>query len=315
MAEEAPLATDLEICDPHHHLWEYPDSVYLLDDLRADIAGLPVTSTVYVECGSAYRTDGPESFRPVGETEWVAAMAPDDGPMAGIVGFADLSLGTAVSDVLAAHVEAGRGRFRGVRHASAWHPSPDIDRAHSRPPPELFGLPAFRDGFAALGEAGLSFDAWLYFTQLPELVDLARANPDVVIVLDHLGGPLAIGPYAGQRDEMLANWRASMREVATCENVVLKLGGIGMSLFGMKWHRRSEPPGSQEVAKAWGPEMRWCIDTFGVERCMFESNFPVDRNSFGYATCWNAFLRMTEDLSSVERRSLFHDTATRTYRL
>ncbi len=315
MAVEAPLPIDLPICDPHHHLWEYPDSVYLVDDLRADAAGFPVTSTVFIECGSAYRTDGPPARRPVGETEWVAAMAPDDGVTAGIVGFADLTLGAAVTDVLAAHVEAGGGRFRGVRHASAWDPSPDIDESHSKPPPALFGLPAFRDGFRALGRVGLSFDAWLYFTQLPELVDLAQACPEVVIVLDHLGGPIGIGPYADRRDEVLTTWRASMRDVAACENVVLKLGGIGMPIYGAKWHRRAEPPHSEEVAAVWGPEMRWCIELFGVDRCMFESNFPVDRRSFSYATCWNAFLRISEDLSDSERRSLFHDTATRTYRL
>ena len=202
---EQPLAVDVPICDPHHHLWEYPDSVYLVDELRADAAGHPVQSTVFVECGSAYRPDGPRSLRPIGETEWVAAMAPDDGFVSGIVGFADLTLGAAVTDVLAAHVEAGRGRFRGIRHASAWDPSPLIDTSHSNPPPGLFGVPAFREGFAALGNAGLSFDAWLYFPQLSELVDLARAYPDVVDRARPPRRPAGIGPYADRRDEVLTD--------------------------------------------------------------------------------------------------------------
>ena len=134
-------------------------------------------------------------------------------------------------------------------------------------------------------------------------------------MLDHLGGPIGIGPYADRRDEVLTRWRASMQEVAACENVTLKLGGIGMPIYGMKWHKRDQPPDSAEVAAVWGPEVRWCIEQFGVDRCMFESNFPVDRQSFDYTVCWNAFIRMTEDLSQSERQSLFHDTATRIYRL
>jgi predicted TIM-barrel fold metal-dependent hydrolase len=313
LTQEPALDPAIQICDPHHHLWEYPESVYLVDDLRADAAGFNLTSTVFVECGSAYRTDGPAELRAVGETEWVRSIG--DNLVAGIVGFADLTAGAAVTDVLAAHIESGRGQFRGVRHVSAWDADARVRASHTNPPPDLLLMPSFGEGVAALGRAGLHFEAWLYFTQLLELVELATAQPDVAIVLDHLGGPLAIGPYAPMRDEMLETWRNSMRHVAACDNVVLKVGGIGMPIFGMDWHHREASPGSEEVARVWGPEIRWCIEQFGVDRCMFESNFPVDRRSFSYSVCWNAFLRIAEQFSDAERNALFHDNARRIYRL
>ena len=286
----------------------------MLPELRADTgSGHHVVRTVFVECMSGYRTDGPEPFRPVGETEFVVA-ADHDGLIGGIVGFVDLRVAE-VADVLAAHVEAGQGRFRGIRHASAWDAGPGIRPGHTNPPPQLFGDPAFRSGLAALGRAGLSFDAWLYHPQLPELVDLARAHPDVPIVLDHLGGPLGIGPYAGHRDEVLTGWRSAMAEVAACPNVVLKLGGIGMPIFGMQWHQQPDGATAEDLVETWGPEIRWCIEQFGVDRCMFESNFPVDKASCSYRTLWNAFKQMAADASPAEKAALFHGTATRAYRL
>ena len=301
------------IVDPHHHLWEHPTRPYMTPELRADTGSVPdVAKTVFVECASGYRTDGPEAFRPVGETEFVVAAEPD-GFIAGIVGFADLRAAEIV-DVLAAHVEAGRGRFRGIRHASAWDASPDIRESHTKPPPGLLGHDDFRRGFAALGTAGLSFDAWLYHPQLPELVELCRAHPDVPVVLDHLGGPLGIGPYADRRDEVLAEWRRSMQDVAACENVVLKLGGIGMAIYGMRWHQEGGATPEQLVA-TWGEPIRWCIETFGADRCMFESNFPVDKVSCTYADLWTAFDLIAVDASEAERADLFAGTATRAYRL
>jgi predicted TIM-barrel fold metal-dependent hydrolase len=301
------------IVDPHHHLWEHPEKPYMMAQLRADTGSVDgVAKTVFVECASGYREDGPEAFRPVGETEFVVAADPD-GFIAGIVGFADLRLPD-VADVLAAHVDAGRGRFRGIRHASAWDASPDVRESHTKPPPGLLGQDDFRRGFATLGAAGLSFDAWLYHPQLPELVDLCRAHPDVPVVLDHLGGPLGIGPYAGRRDEVLAEWRRSMREVAACENVVLKVGGIGMAVYGMGWHR-SGGASPEQLAAAWGEPIRFCIETFGPARCMFESNFPVDGVSCTYADLWAAFELIAADATAGERADLFAGTATRAYRL
>ena len=238
----------------------------------------------------------------------------DGAVIAGIVGHADLR-SSDVDDVLAGHVEAGGGRFRGIRHASAWDPSPDVETSHSGPPPGLLGDRSFRSGIAALSRAGLSFDAWLYHPQLLELADLAAAHPDVSIVLDHLGGPLGVGPYSDRRPAVLDHWRRGMAELALRENVSVKLGGIGMPIFGLGWHERAEPPSSQEVADAWGPEIRWCIEQFGVDRCMFESNFPVDKWSFPYTVLWNAFQRIVADASPDEKAALFHDTAVRVYRL
>lgn len=318
---EDPIDPEQRICDPHHHLWDHPTDRYLLEELRRDTgAGHRIERTVFVECTSCYRDEGPEALRPVGETEFVAAQAEASAAtpgaeIAGIVGFADLTLGDAVAEVLDAHVEAGRGRFRGIRHATAWDASPQVRVAHTRPPEGLLGDRSFRAGVGALGRAGLSFDAWLYHPQLPELTDLARAHPDVSIILDHLGGPLGVGPYSGRRTEVREVWRGDLAEVATCDNVTLKLGGIGMPVFGLGWHHRPEPPSSQELAEAWGDELRWCIDVFGPDRCMFESNFPVDRRSCSYTTLWNTFQRVADGYSRHERDLLFHDTAVRTYRL
>ena len=304
----------MRICDPHHHLWEHPEKPYMTAELRADTDTVEeIVKTVFVECGSGYRTDGPEAFRPVGETEFVVAADPD-GFIAGIVGFADLTA-PEIDDVLAAHVEAGDGRFRGIRHVNAFDASPDVRVSHTNPPEGLLGMEDFRRGFAALGRAGLSFDAWMYHPQLPELVALARAHPDVPIVLDHLGGPLGIGPYAGQRDEVLAWWRGPMAEIATCENVVLKVGGIGMAVFGMGWHKRPGGATAEELAAAWGEPIRWCIEQFGADRCMFESNFPVDKVSCSYATLWDTFRLISDGASPADEQALYHDTASRTYRI
>jgi L-fuconolactonase len=301
------------IVDPHHHLWVHPTNPYMAPELHADTATVPdLAKTVFVECASGYRSDGPEAFRPVGETEFVVAADPT-GFVAGIVGFADLTR-PEVADVLAAHVDAGQGRFRGIRHASAHDPSPDIRESHTKPPPGLLGQDDFRRGFAALGPAGLSFDAWMFHPQLRELVDLCRAVPDTPVILDHLGGPLGIGPYAGRREEVLDGWRQSMTDVAACDNVVLKLGGIGMAIYGMGWHK-SGGASPEELVAAWGEPIRWCIETFGARRCMFESNFPVDKVSCTYADLWRSFELMVADASDGERDDLFAGTASRAYRL
>jgi len=301
------------IVDPHHHLWEHSERPYMPPELHADTGSVDgVAATVFVECMSGYRTDGPEAFRPVGETEFVVAADPD-GFIAGIVGFADLRA-PEVTDILAAHADAGRGRFRGIRHASAWDASPEIRESHTKPPPGLLGQDDFRRGFAAVGAAGLSFDAWMYHPQLSELVELCRAHPDVPVVLDHLGGPLGIGPYAGRRDEVLADWRRSMQHIAACENVVLKVGGIGMPVFGMRWHHEGGAS-PEQLVDTWAEPIRWCIETFGADRCMFESNFPVDKVSCTYADLWAAFDLIAADASEADRADLFAGVAMRAYRL
>ena len=321
--EEEALEPDLPICDPHHHLWDHPQSRYLLDELLADTRGHRVVTTVFVECGSMYRADGPPALRPVGETEFVQGVAAQSasggyGEMranAGIVGHADLLLGDAVAPVLEAHLAASPNRFRGIRHSAAWHESPKIRRSHSAPPPHMLADAKFRDGFARLAPLGLSFDAWLYHTQIDELADLAGAFEDTTIVLDHVGGPLGIGPFEGRRDEVFPLWQRSISEIARRENVHVKLGGLAMPINGFGWHKRPRPPGSEELARAQAPYLLHCIEVFGPERCMFESNFPVDKASCSYTVLWNAFKRLSRDFGADERAALFHDTAARVYGL
>ena len=328
--DEEVLEPELPICDPHHHLWDRNGERYLLHELLADTGQADgqgrrhdVRSTVYVECASMYRADGPEALRPVGETEFVngmAAMSASGGyggtrVAAGIVSFADLCLGAAVREVLDAHLGAARQRFRGIRHAAGWHASESIRNSHSNPSEHLLLDRRFREGFAQLAPLGLSFDAWLFHAQIPELTDLARAFPDTPIVLDHFGGPLGIGPYAGLADTVFADWKRGFDELARCPNVVAKLGGINMPVNGFDWHKREPRPSSQQLADATARYYLHTIDRFGPERCMFESNFPVDKVSCSYLVLWNSFKRLAAGFSPSEKAALFHDTAKRVYRL
>ena len=234
---------------------------------------------------------------------------------AGIVGHVDLRLGAAAAELLQAHIAAGGGRFRGVRQSAVWHPDPAARASLATPPPYLLADAKFRTGFAELAPLGLSFDAWLYHSQLPELLDLARAFPQTTIVLNHAGGANGVGPYAGRREAVLAEWGASMRELARCPNVFVKLGGFGMRLYGFDFAARERPPSSQDLATAWRPYVETCIEAFGADRCMFESNFPVDKGSTSYAVQWNAYKRLAVGASAQDKRALFSGTAARVYRL
>jgi predicted TIM-barrel fold metal-dependent hydrolase len=314
----------LPIVDPHHHLWYRPGNRYLLPDVLDDLAGgHAVRATVFIECHAMYRAGGPEALRSLGETEFatgIAAMSASGGygsarVAAGIVGHVDLTLGARAQAALEAHVAAAGGRFRGIRHASPYHADPAARGSSIQAVPGLLGDSKFREGFACLGRLGLAFDAWMYHGQLAELVDLARAFPDQPIVLDHIGGALAIGPYAGKRDEVFREWSAAMRELARCPNLHVKLGGLGMPLTGFDFHMRDRPPSSEDLAAAWRPYLDTCIGAFGPTRCMFESNFPVDKGMFGYSVMWNAFKRIAKDYSADEKAALFAGTAARFYRL
>jgi predicted TIM-barrel fold metal-dependent hydrolase len=322
--QEEILEPDLPIVDPHHHLWDRPGWRYLMPDLLADVnSGHNVVATVFVQCRSMHRAGGPEAMQPIGETEFVngvAAMSASGqyGPArlcAGIVSHADLTLGSAVEEVLQAHIRAGNGRFRGIRHIVAWDADPVTLNPNNPAPSHLLMDKRFREGFAKLAPAGLSFEAWLYHPQIPELTDLAHAFPDTRIVLNHVGGPLAIGAYAGRRDEVFASWQGTIRELATCPNVYVKLGGLGMRINGFGFEQGAEPPSSQALADAWRPYINVCLEAFGPERGMFESNFPVDKGSYGYASYWNACKRLTAGASAADKAALFKDTAARFYRL
>ncbi|MGH6765212.1 MAG: amidohydrolase family protein, partial [Bradyrhizobium sp.] len=294
------------IVDPHHHLWDRGGQRYLIEEMTDDIAsGHNIVATVYVDCRSMYRAIGPEAFRPVGEVEFangVAAMSASGGYgraaiCAGIDSPVNLLLGDDARPVLEAEIAAGNGRFRGIRHSSAWDADPEVAGMYATRPKGLLLDPAFRRGFACLAPLGLSFDAWLFHPQIGELIDLAGAFPNTRIVLDHCGGPAGIGRYAGRRDEIFQVWKASITEIAKCPNVTVKLGGLAMRLLGYDFHERPMPPSSAEVAAAWRPYIETCIEAFGPERGMFESNFPPDKGQCSYQVIFNAFKRIAAQYS------------------
>jgi len=321
---EAILEPELPIVDPHHHLWDRRDWRYLLDDLLADTrSGHNIVATVFVQARAMHRATGPVELRPVGETEFVNGVAAMSASgiygktehCAGIVGHADLALGSRVEPVLEAHIRAGGGRFRGIRHIAAWDGDATIRNPAYSPPPGLLGDKAFREGFGVLGRLGLSFDAWLYHHQVDELTDLAHAFPATRIVLNHVGGPLGIGAYAGKRAEVFAGWAASIKALAACPNVYVKLGGLGMRIGGFGFDKQPEPPSSETLAAAWRPYIETCIAAFGPARGMFESNFPVDKGSYSYPVFWNACKLLAKGASKAEKADLFAGTAARFYRL
>jgi L-fuconolactonase len=340
-AQEPILEPDLAIVDPHHHLWDWTTRIaaapppqhpfetiyrrvprYLLDELMADLnSGHRVTATVFIECRSMYRVDGPVEFRPVGETEFVNGIAAQSASglygearaCAGIVGHVDLTLGDRAAPVLEAHIARAPDRFRGVRHSVAWDADPAVLGPLSFRPQGLAADPAFRAGFAHLARLGLSFEAWALEPQLPEVLALAKAFPDTTIVLDHVGTPLGIGAYAGRREERFAVWRDNIRDLAKAPNVVAKLGGLAMPFCG--FDTSGEGPLSERLALLWRPYIETCIEAFGVERCMFESNFPVDRFTCDYRTLWNALKRIASGASPHEKAGMFSGVARRVYRL
>jgi L-fuconolactonase len=305
---EPALEPGLPIVDAHHHFWEMGGVPYLRDELRADIdnGGHHVRATVAVECKARYRSDGPEVLRPIGETVFMADEA--HGPCAAAI------VGDGVRSVLEAHAEAGGGRFRGLRLRAAWH-----EHTTLHPPgegqPGLLLEPAVWRGARQLAALDLGLDIWAFHTQLADVATLAAAAPDTRMVLNHCGGPLGIGPFAGRRDEVFAHWRAHMLVLARHDNLVVKLGGLGMPRIGFPFAQHESPPTSQMLAEAWAPYFETCIEAFGADRCMFESNFPVDKGMCSYGVLWNAFKRVTRACSTNEKATLFSATATRHYRL
>ncbi len=329
LTQEPTLEPDIPLCDPHHHFWDFraasiPYQRYLLHELADDInSGHNVRSTVFVEARAMYRAQGPEEMRPVGEVEFVQGLAAASasglyGPgraAAAIVGHANLNLGDAVEPVLEALRAASPNRFRGIRHSVSWDPDPEVENTAAHQIEGQLGSDNFRAGARVLARMGLSLEGWLYFHQLPELADFARAVPDLTIVLNHLGGLMRTGPYAGRDDEVMAVWRRGIEAVAQCPNMNIKLGGMGMPRFGFDWHTREKPVGSEELAGSMAPYMTYCIEKFGPQRCMFESNFPVDKVSFSYNVMYNAFKRLSREYSPSERAAMLHDNAVRVYRI
>lgn len=311
------------IIDPHHHLWRREDiGDYVVADLHRDTgSGHRVEKTVFVECGASYRTDGPAHLRPVGETAFVAALAEESrqaggAEIAGIVAHADLRLDPdRLDEVLDAHVSAGRGLLRGIRHAGAHALHPETLSIPGRAPAGLYADPAFRAGVRALGERGLTYDTWHYHHQNLEFADLAAAVPGTTLVLDHFGTPLGVGPYEGRREEVHETWREGIAAIAVHPNVHAKLGGLAMPDNGFGWDRAPMPPSSDEVVAAQERYYHHAIGCFGAERCMFESNFPVDRRSLSYHVLYNALKKMAASFTEDEQHAMFFGTAARVYRL
>ena len=320
--EEPALEPDLPIIDPHHHVWDDERGRYLIDELVDDLStGHNIVATVYAQFRAMYRAEGPPAMRPVGEVEFVNGIAAASASgrygtvrlCEGIIGYADLLLGDDVQAVLEAHIAAGNGRFRGIRYGATWD-SGSAGYGRTFVPPHLMLDAKFRRGFARLGPLGLSFDAWLFYPQLPDLIDLLQAFPETQVILDHAGGVLGIPPHT-RRDEVFSIWRSHIQQLARFPNLSVKIGGLGMLYCGWDFHVRDIPPSSADLSSAWRPYVETCIEAFGPQRCMFESNFPVDKQSSGYGALWNAFKRITQGCSRAEKAALYHDTAARVYRL
>src|SRR5467141_1456983 len=322
--KEEILESSRPIVDPHHHLWDRGGQRYMIEEMAADIAsGHNIIATVYVDCRSMYRASGPEAFRPVGEVEFangVAAMSASGGYglaaiCAGIVSHVNLLLGEGARAVLEAEITAGQGRFRGIRHSSAWDAEAGVAGMYATRPKGLLLDPTFRQGFSCLAPLGLSFDAWLFHPQIPELTDLARAFPDTPIVVNHMGGILGIGPYKNTTEAVFRSWRQNILDLSRHFNVHVKLGGLAMCLLGYDFHLRPKPPSSEQAAAAWRPYIETCIEAFGSDRCMFESNFPPDKGQCSYQVIFNAFKRIAAQYSEAEKTALFSKTAAGVYGL
>ena len=323
LRNEEVIEPELPIVDAHHHLWVEGGVPYLLDELGTDLeSGHRIEATVFVQAHYGYRSDGPVALRPVGETEAVAAMAAEarscginTAVAAAIVGYVDLLLGEAAAEVIEAHQAAAPRSFRGVRHSVSRDENFPEGIVLRPAPAQLVADETYRAGLGAVQRAGLSYDAMLYHGQIDELADCARALPDLPIVLDHYGCLLGVGPYEGQRSEMLPAWRRSLERLAECPNVFVKLGGLGMIVCGAQWHLGERPPSSAQLAADWQPMFESAVEAFGTRRCMLESNFPVDKAMWSYRVLWNAFKRLTAAFSADERDDLFRGTANRFYRL
>ncbi len=324
LTTEETLEPEMPICDAHHHFWDFrmeriPYHRYLLHELAADLnSGHNVRSTVFLEARAMYRPDGPEELRPVGEVEFVQGLAAASATglygsakaAAAIIGHANLNLGDDVERVLDALQSASPNRFRGIRQSVGWDPHPEIE---NRGVEHQLASADFKAGARALARRGLVYENTVYFPQLAEVAEFANAVPDLTIISNHIGGLMRVGPYGNRDDEVLPAWREGIATLAKCPNVVMKLGGVGQPRYGFDWHTREKPIGSEELAEALSPLMTYCIDHFGPERCMLESNFPPDKVSYSYNVMYNAFKRMTSSYSATERAAMFHDNAVRVY--
>ena len=327
---EETLDREINIIDPHHHLWPGPsrtdgvsaENRYLLEDFwQATESGHKVTKTVFVECGQGYFESGSEAMQPVGETKFVQEVSEQakanksKAQIEGIVGHVDMMLGSSAKEILEAHIEMGKGKFKGIRHGASWDESKEIRNSHSTPIRHIYLNNEFQKGIEQLDALNLTMDAWNYHTQIKELLELSKIFPNLKIVQNHLGGPLGIGPYANKHEEIFPEWRDSISELSEQRNVYMKLGGLAMPINGWGWHKREKPASSQELFDSHGKYYLHAIKSFGPERCMFESNFPVDKRSISYHVLWNGFKKLTQDFNQKDKDNLFCNTAAEFYSL
>ena len=328
ITKEEIIEPGLPICDPHHHYWDLrvertPYGRYLLHELLNDINDHNVTSTVFIEARAMYSADLEKDYRPVGEVEFVEGLSAASASglygksraSASIIGHANLNLGNKVEPILESLLEASPKRFKGIRHIVAWDDDKKVDSIPVYNLEEQMGTKKFIDGAKVLSKMGLSFDYCMYFHQLPQLLNLAKEVPDLPIVVDHIGGILLVGEYANKKEEILKIWEKNISDLSDCPNVEIKLGGLGMPITGHDWHLRNTPIGSEELANQMKYFLDYCIEKFGPQRGMFESNFPVDKVSFSYNVLYNAFKRYSKNYSKSERAAMFHDNAIRFYKV
>ncbi|SHN16543.1 amidohydrolase family protein [Roseibium suaedae] len=317
MVSEEVLAPEQVILDAHHHLWDRSEGRYRAEELHDDLAsGHDVRASVFVQCRTGYRADLPAALQPLGEVETVLNWCGNQPNFpAAIVAFADLQLGEGIRPVLDALMDASGGLVRGIRNTTAFHSHPAV-RSNPTPPPDgLLRSSAFFEGARVVAEYGLSLDVWAYQSQLDEVFALAKALPELSIIVDHCGGPLSVGPYDRRSPAAFEEWRKALQRLASLSNTRLKIGGFGLSVMGYRYADAPVPPQSSVLASDWAPYFSACLECFGPQRAMFESNFPVDKGQFAYRTLWNAFKRLSADFDQSERDDLFWRTAARTYRI
>tara|TARA_B110000495_G_C23012877_1_gene599348 strand:+ start:144 stop:1169 length:1026 start_codon:yes stop_codon:yes gene_type:complete len=328
ITKEEIIEPELPICDPHHHYWDLrvertPYGRYLLHELLDDINDHNITSTVFIEARAMYSADLEKSYKPVGEVEFVEGLSAASASgiygksraSASIIGHANLNLGNKVEPILESLLEASPKRFKGIRHIVALDDDKEVDSIPVYNLQEQMNTKNFIDGAKVLSKMGLSFDSYMYFHQLPQLLNLAKEVPDLPIVIDHIGGVLLVGEYANKKDEVLKVWEKNISDLSECPNVEIKLGGLGMPITGHDWHLRNKPVGSEELSNQMKYFLDYCIEKFGPQRGMFESNFPVDKVSFSYNVLYNAFKKYSKGYSESERAAMFHDNAIRFYKV
>ena len=323
--KEEIINPELPIIDPHHHLWNGDNQLagsfpYLIENLNEDtFSGHNIVGTIFMECAQGYYLDGEEKYKPVGETEFVINLIKDSEKLSkstnimGIIGFADLMLGHEVKDVLNTHLSKGEGLFRGIRHAAGWDKNNEIHNSHSNPIENIYHNKSFMKGAEELINLKLTFDAWHYHHQINDLSIFAKKYPELTIIHDHFGGPLGVGPYEGKKEEIFKKWKDDISLLSESKNVFAKLGGLAMPVNGWNFHKQNKPASSDQIVDMHHEYYLHTINCFGVERCMFESNFPVDRRSVSYHVIWNAFKKMVLGYSDEDKNKLFFKNAKDVY--